>query len=153
MITSNYIRKIFRTWYRKFFWLFFLPIIFGVLSCRSAKNSSPDQHVQDSILSSSPKSPGDFSISPNTFRAVASLLNARVDPTKEKMIYTFLIENVQERGSSLTHVVASGDSIQVESAFSSMRLQKKDEVTIVVEERIQLNSEIPLLILRSIRRK
>jgi hypothetical protein len=153
MIILKCIKRIFRTWFRKtFFGLpFFIFLIAGVQSCSSGKNmpvenASPDSHP-DSML----KIPADPSIAPNRFRADASLLNARV--AEEKMMYTFLIENVLERGSSLIYMVAKGDSINATSDLSSIRLQKNDQVNIVIEERMQLNAVIPLFIVRSIRKK
>ena len=154
MIILNYTKKIFRIWFPKAYFGFIICIFAasGILSCSSAKNNSPDKKADTSLVTGK-IIPGDFSITPNCFRAEASLLDTSSGALKEKMIYTFLIENVLERESSLIHVVASGDSIQAESPFSSMRLQKKDRVIIVIEERMLLNSELPLLILKSIHKK
>ncbi len=132
--------------------LFFILCVAAIQSCSVKKNSPSVAAAPNSVPSSEVKKLGDLSVSPNTFKAEASLLRSRMDASKEKMMYTFLIETILERGSSLTHVVARGDSIQAESALSSLRLLNNDKVTIVVEERMQLNSQVPLFILKSIRR-
>ena len=152
MIILNCTGKIFRIWFKEsiLIFLFFL-LMTGMQSCHAGKDLHSGKDADS--LKAGKTIPGGPSVSPNCFRAEAKLLNARVDAANEKMIYSLLVQNVLERGSSLILPVAIGDSIQTVSELSSIKLQQNDEVNVMVEERMQVASEMPLFILRSIRKK
>jgi hypothetical protein len=128
-----------------------LNSVFVIESCSNAKEMRADKNSKSSSVFGTAQH--DASVSPNDFKAEVLLVNSSIDISKETMIYFLLIENVLERGSSLPYTVAKGDTIYAESALPSTRLQNGNLFNVVIEERMQLNSETPLFILRSIRRK
>jgi hypothetical protein len=150
MIISNCIKRIFPTWCKFFFYLF-LNSVFVIESCSNAKEMRAGKNSDS--LSIFKTVQHDAAVSPNGFKAEALLVNSSVDTSKETLIYFLLVENVLERGPSLPYTVAKGDTIYAESASPSTRLQNGNLFNVVIEERMQLNSETPLFILRSIRRK
>ncbi len=156
MIISNCIRKIFRTWCRNIFELFiFLFIILEIESCDNVKHIAADTNKSDSLAIGGKQLPGELSIAPNHFRAEAVIADKSVTDSKPPQFgYSFFILNVLERGSSLTYAVTSGETIHTElRKVDEYSFQKGDTVIAFVEERLQLNADQPLFLLKDIHKK
>ena len=121
----------------------------GFQSCCNSKAVTAPSAVQTI--------PSSLSIAPKMFRANALIVaNPLTDSLQQKIIFSMLILDVTERGSSLSFLAAAGDTIDGESSISmdsKNQIIKGDHVTALIEERLQLNSERPLMVIREIRKK
>jgi len=143
---------------RKFKIVICIPLaaysLLGFVSCSHSK-SIPGV-VQKKDTSPAANIPGEASLSPGSFRARAQVLDQTLDTVTGKINYRMLLREITERGQSLIYPVAAGDTVSAEPWSAQIpkdQSLQNTEVIALIEERMVLNSDRPLYLLKSIRKK